>query len=68
MNPLKTIRVTTLILMGAIALVEASCADSAAARKTLAVKVNTPRPQEEQAQNPVKLRYYGGPKSPMYPG
>jgi hypothetical protein len=68
MNVTKAVRVPILILMGAIALVEASCADSAAARKALAVKANTPRPQEEQAQKPVKLRYYGGPKSPMYPG
>jgi hypothetical protein len=24
--------------------------------------------QSQQPEKPVKLRYYGGPKSPMYPG
>jgi hypothetical protein len=50
-------------LVGAIALIAAGCANSeAAARKKKALTVS-PAPQEK----PVRLRYYGGPKSPRYP-
>ena len=51
-------------LASAIAVVAAGCSDSeAGARKAAVVKANA-QPQEK----PIKLRYYGGPKSPMYPG
>jgi hypothetical protein len=36
---------------------------AAIAKKTYAHAAPTPPPKQE----PVKLRYYGGPKSPMYP-
>jgi len=50
-------------LLSAVALVGAACASSTAgARKEATVKTGAP-----QQQKPVKLRYYGGPKSPMYP-
>jgi hypothetical protein len=42
----------------AIALATASCAGGGGARQTV---------QSTQQQEPVKLRYYGGPKDPMYP-
>ncbi len=51
---------------GAIALIMASCANSdATARKAALTKATATQTQE---QKPVKLRYYGGPKYPMYPG
>jgi hypothetical protein len=40
-----------------IALATASCASSGPARQTA----------QATQQEPVKLRYYGGPKDPMYP-
>ena len=51
-------------LASAIAVVAAGCSDSeAGARKAAVVKANAAPPEK-----PIKLRYYGGPKSPMYPG
>lgn len=50
-------------LASAIAVIAAGCSDSeAGARKAAVVKASA-APQEK----PIKLRYYGGPKSPMYP-
>jgi hypothetical protein len=49
-------------LASAIAVIAAGCSDSEAARKAAVVKANA-APQEQ----PIKLRYYGGPKYPMYP-
>jgi hypothetical protein len=47
----------------AIAMVVASCVtNDAGARKTALAKSVA-----AQQEKPVKLRYYGGPKSPMYP-
>lgn len=47
----------------AIAVIAAGCSGSeAGARKAAVVKASA-APQEK----PIKLRYYGGPKSPMYP-
>jgi hypothetical protein len=46
---------------GAVALIIAGCIYSdAGTRKAMPAKTVT--------QKPVKLRYYGGPKYPMYPG
>jgi hypothetical protein len=50
-------------LASAIAVIAAGCSNSdAGARKAALMKAKA-APQEK----PVKLRYYGGPKSPMYP-
>jgi hypothetical protein len=52
------------VILAAIALV-ATCGTGSEAHARKAVKqsaVQAPAPQ------PVKMRYYGGPKSPMYPG
>jgi hypothetical protein len=47
----------------AIAMIIASCVtNDAVARKTTPAKAVA-----TQQEKPVKLRYYGGPKSPMYP-
>jgi hypothetical protein len=53
----------TICLAGAIALIAGgfTCSD-AAVRKAAPMKAST-----QQQQKPIKLRYYGGPKSPMYP-
>jgi hypothetical protein len=53
----------TLCLTGAIALIAGGCTYSdAAVHKAAPMKAGT-----QQQQKPIKLRYYGGPKSPMYP-
>jgi hypothetical protein len=53
----------TIWLASAIAIIAAGCSNSdAGARKTALTKANAV-PQEK----PIKLRYYGGPKYPMYP-
>jgi hypothetical protein len=50
----------------AIAFIIAGCASSdAGGRKATVVKA---RATQQQQQKPVKLRYYGGPKYPMYRG
>jgi hypothetical protein len=49
----------------ATTLIIAACAGDAAARKTGPAKAGA---AQQQQQPPVKLRYYGGPKYPMYPG
>jgi hypothetical protein len=73
----ETTRLMILTLVGVIAVIWAGCAASdARARKPAATQVSAPPAQQvsapavqqDQAQKPVKLRYYGGPKSPMYPG
>jgi hypothetical protein len=54
-----------ILLAGAIALIMASCANGdATARKAALTKAAATQTQEAK---PVKLRYYGGPKYPMYP-
>ncbi len=53
-----------ILLAGAFALILVSCTNSeAGAHKTALTKAATARQEK-----PIKLRYYGGPKSPMYPG
>jgi hypothetical protein len=53
----------SICLTGAIALIAAGCTYSdAAARKAVPMKVST-----TQHEKLVKLRYYGGPRYPMYP-
>jgi hypothetical protein len=54
---------STISLAGATMLVAASCTNSDAAHRAALVKAST-----MQQQKPMKLRYYGGPKYPMYPG
>jgi hypothetical protein len=47
----------------AIALIAAGCANSdVGARKAALMEAST-----GQQEKPIKLRYYGGPKYPMYP-
>jgi hypothetical protein len=53
----------SICLTAAIALIAASCTYSdAAARKAVPMKAST-----TQQEKPIKLRYYGGPRYPMYP-
>jgi hypothetical protein len=52
-----------ILLASVFALVAASCTSSkAGAHKAGLAKAGT-----AQQEKPIKLRYYGGPKSPMYP-
>jgi hypothetical protein len=51
------------IWLAVIALLAAGCTNSDAGVRKAALKAST-TPQ----QKPIKLRYYGGPKYPMYPG
>jgi hypothetical protein len=57
---------STISLAGAIVLVAAS---EAGAHKAVLIKHSTAQQQKPvHQQKPIKLRYYGGPKYPMYPG
>ncbi len=52
----------------AIAMIIASSASNdARVRKTGLAKTPPAKTLAAQQEKPVKLRYYGGPKSPMYP-
>jgi hypothetical protein len=51
------------IWLAVIALLAAGCTNSDARVRKAALKAST-----TQQQKPIKLRYYGGPKYPMYPG
>jgi hypothetical protein len=52
----------------AIAMIIASCvSNDARTRKAAVTKTAATDATAAQQQKPVKLRYYGGPKSPMYP-
>lgn len=66
-------------LVGASVLIAATCTNSnAGARRTAPTKASSMKidagargmapmaASTMQHQNPIKLRYYGGPKSPMY--
>jgi hypothetical protein len=55
------VAVATLVA-GALVLVLSSDASYAAKSKQVVVRVSQAPPSQ-----PVRLRYYGGPKSPMYP-
>jgi hypothetical protein len=50
-------------LLGAVALSTTSCTNSDAGARRAALRDAA----AAQEQKPVKLRYYGGPKYPMYP-
>jgi hypothetical protein len=54
----KAIRFAIMAAVGALALTAAGCAESDAARRA-ALRSNAVSTQEEQAQKPIKLRYYG---------
>jgi hypothetical protein len=60
----------TISLAGAIVLVAASCTvGEAGVYKVVPIKPTTAQQQKPtQQQKPITLRYYGGPKYPMYPG
>jgi len=59
----------TIPLAGAIVLVAASCTDGEAGAHKVLIKPNTTQQQKPmQQEKPIRLRYYGGPKYPMYPG
>jgi hypothetical protein len=53
------------LLAMALILVSFPSNDAGAHKTTRAKAVAT---QQQKPEKPVKLRYYGGPKSPMYPG
>jgi hypothetical protein len=54
---------STICLTGAVALIAAGSTHSdAAVRKVAPMKAST-----TQQEKPITLRYYGGPKYPMYP-
>jgi hypothetical protein len=60
----KPFAVPIILLAGVFALILVSCTNSeAGAHKTALMKAAT-----AQQDKPIKLRYTGGPKSPMYPG
>jgi hypothetical protein len=53
----------TIWLAGAVVLIMAGCTNSdTGTRKAALMKASS-----AQEQKPIKLRYYGGPKYPMYP-
>jgi hypothetical protein len=53
-------------LLGAVAIMVAGCISTDAdARKDVQTKAGT---QTQPQDAPAKPRYYGGPKSPMFPG
>jgi hypothetical protein len=59
----QTAGLRTIWLAGAIALIAAGCTNGdAGTRKAELMKASS-----AQQQKPTKLRYYGGPKYPMYP-
>jgi len=60
----KPLRRPTILLAGLIALIAATYANSEAGARNAALKKASTTQQEKL----IKLRYYGGPKSPMYPG
>ncbi len=50
-----------ILLSGVFAMITASCMNSEAGVQAALTKAST-----AQQERPAKLRYYGGPKSPMY--
>lgn len=69
MNSPKRIGSFAIVLAGAVAMIAAgSISSEARARKAAAAKPSTAPLQSQQPEKPIKMRYYGGPKSPMYPG
>jgi hypothetical protein len=69
MNLLKRTGSFAIVLAGAVAMIAAGCINSdARARKAAATKAIAAPMQSQQPEKPIKMRYYGGPKSPMYPG
>jgi hypothetical protein len=68
MNSAKKMGSFAIVLAGAFAMIAAGCISSdARARKAAATKASTAPIQTQQHEKPIKMRYYGGPKSPMYP-
>jgi hypothetical protein len=69
MNSPERIRSFAIVLAGVFAMIATGCISSdARARKAAAAKASTAPIQSQQPEKPIKMRYYGGPKSPMYPG
>ena len=65
----KRIGSFAIVLAGAFAMIAAGCINSdARARKAAVTKASQAPIQSQQPEKPIKMRYYGGPKSPMYPG
>jgi hypothetical protein len=65
----KTIGSFAIVLAGAFAMITAGCISSdARARKAAVTKASASPIPSQQPEKPIKMRYYGGPKSPMYPG
>jgi hypothetical protein len=61
---LSLIAVASMFVVAAVA----STGSQARVRHTTMMKTGTVPQQQPIKQQPIKLRYYGGPKSPMYPG
>jgi hypothetical protein len=67
MNSSRMIVSLASVLAVAVAVMAAGCTNSDAyTRKAAPVKAGAT--QNQRQEKPVKMRYYGGPKSPMYPG
>jgi len=65
--PFRIVRPLIIGLFGAISLIASGCTNSdAGARKAALMRASAA--QKQQPQKPIRMRYYGGPKSPMYPG
>jgi hypothetical protein len=65
----KRIGSFAIVLVGVLTMIAAGCINSdARARKAAVAKGGIAPIQSQQPEKPIKLRYYGGPKSPMYPG
>ena len=69
MNSPRRIGSFTIVLAGTFAMIAAGCVSSdARARKAAATQMSAAPIESQQLEKPIKMRYYGGPKSPMYPG
>jgi hypothetical protein len=64
MKPSRIVRPLIVGLVGAISLIAAGCTNSDAGARKAALMTSA---AQEQPQKPIRMRYYGGPKSPMYP-
>jgi hypothetical protein len=58
---------SAIALASAIVFVAAGSTGIGARMRSKAAKVSTVQQHTIEQQKPIKLRYYGGPKYPMYP-
>jgi hypothetical protein len=57
-----------LVASAIVLVVVISTSSQAGRRNTPVMRTGTVQQHTLQQQQPIKLRYYGGPKYPMYPG